>query len=301
MNNSLSDFTCEIFPHPPQDFSPIVEVAGCFCECQNRFLLLKRHPFSSQGNTWGIPAGKLEKGETPQEAVLRETREETSIFLSADKLFPIGKLYVRQQNQDFIFYTFVQSFSDYPPLFLNEKEHVESKWVSVDEAFQMPLIAGGKEAIRHYQLYKRSLRGKTFINVYLLLYQQAKLLLALRQNTGYADGLWGLVAGNVEGGESAQNAMLREAQEEIGITISPSDLHLVHTLHRRSDRENIDLFFSCSSWGGTLQNCEEHKCTSLHFFDPSHLPANTIPYIADVLQKIEKGISFSQAGWDIHL
>jgi len=298
--NNPSLFSCEIFQQPPVDFSPTVEVAGCFCECQNKFLLLKRHPLSPQGNTWGIPAGKLEKGETPQQAAIRETQEETNINLQQSRMRLVGTLYVRHQHQaqDFIFHMFAQSFSQFPSFCLNEKEHVQAQWVAIEEALQMPLIAGGKEAVCSYQLHKRSLRGKTFVNVYLLLYKEGNILLSLRHNTGYADGYYGLVAGNVEGGESAQTAMIREAEEEIGILIPSDSLKLVHTLHRKSDRENIDLFFSCTQWTGTITNREEHKCKGLHFYDPLNLPENTLPYIIEVLQHIRTGLSFSESGWE---
>lgn len=41
-----------------------------------------------------------------------------------------------------------------------------------------------------------------------------RILLQLRINTGYCDGMWGCVAGHVEEGESASGAMIREARVE---------------------------------------------------------------------------------------
>ena len=51
-------------------------------------LLLKRSKSSHFApEKWGFPGGKIEKGETPQEAAIRETMEETSLqILKATKL-----------------------------------------------------------------------------------------------------------------------------------------------------------------------------------------------------------------------
>ncbi|WP_317897518.1 NUDIX hydrolase [Aurantibacillus circumpalustris] len=50
-----------------------IEAAGGFIEKQNQFLFIRRH------NRWDLPKGKLEKGETIQEAAVRECEEECGI------------------------------------------------------------------------------------------------------------------------------------------------------------------------------------------------------------------------------
>jgi 8-oxo-dGTP diphosphatase len=52
-------------------------------------LLLKRAPESRFApDKWGYPGGKIEKGETPEEAVIRETQEETQLQLQT--ITPLG-------------------------------------------------------------------------------------------------------------------------------------------------------------------------------------------------------------------
>src|SRR5437868_3941505 len=108
--------------------------------------------------------------------------------------------------------------------------------------------------------------GNTFVTVYLILKKGDQTLLSLRKNTGYCDDFYGLVSGHVENDESATAAMIREAYEEAGIVLSPSDLKVVHIGHRKTDRFCIDVFFECTSYQGTLENKEPEKCATLQFF-----------------------------------
>jgi 8-oxo-dGTP pyrophosphatase MutT (NUDIX family) len=50
---------------------------------QDRALILLRPGWISWGaNQWAYPGGKIEKGETPEEAAIRETKEETTLDIS---------------------------------------------------------------------------------------------------------------------------------------------------------------------------------------------------------------------------
>ena len=119
-------------------------------------------------------------------------------------------------------------------------------------------------------------RSGASVNAYLVLKRGTDVLLQLRKNTGYCDGMWSLVAGHVEDGESATDGMIREAREEIGIELSGSQIKVVHVMHRYSNRLNVDVFFNCSSWNGTILNCEPAKCERLEFFSLKTLPPNII-------------------------
>lgn len=133
---------------------------------------------------------------------------------------------------------------------------------------------------------------KANVNVYLVLQTHEGLLLSLRENTGYEDGKWSLVAGHCEAFETAKEAMCREAQEEIGIVLSPHDLEVVHVMHRFTNRANVDIFMRASAWQGDIANCEPHKCGGVRFF--STLPDTTIPYIRQVINHIHAGRFYSE-------
>jgi 8-oxo-dGTP diphosphatase len=134
----------------PKDFHPAVNVAGCFCTWKEKFLLLRRHPGKPQGNSWGLPAGKIEPGEDPRAAAVREVYEETGIRLDPKELKEVGHHYIRLKGIDYIFTTYSVELEKAPRVRLEEEAHLEARWVTVDEALRLPLIIGGKEAIQQF-------------------------------------------------------------------------------------------------------------------------------------------------------
>lgn len=148
---------CLVYIEPPHGFSPSVQVASCHCEWAGKILLLKRHPLKAQGDTWGVPGGKLEKSETPRAAVVREIQEEIGLNIDDEGLELLGKLYCRHPHVDFVYHMFRKVFLNQPSISLSFEEHLESKWVTMQEALRMPLIAGGADALKIYQEWCRKL------------------------------------------------------------------------------------------------------------------------------------------------
>ncbi len=136
---------------PPKDFHPTVQVAGCFCEWEDKILYLKRHADKPHGNTWGLPAGKLEKGEDPQTAVIREIYEEVGIRIDPLDLQEVVKVYIELEDARYIFYTFRVRFQKAPPITLEPDAHTEARWLTIEQALKLPLILGGAEILKYYQ------------------------------------------------------------------------------------------------------------------------------------------------------
>lgn len=148
--------TTHIFLQPPPDFEPIVEASGVFCEHAGRILLLKRHEQKLQGLRWGIPGGKLEKSETPIVAAARELAEETGIISSTDMLTPVAPFYIRRPGIDFIFHMFFLPLPEMPLLQVAPDESIDAAWVTLQEGLQLPLIAGGEEALEYFFLWRKT-------------------------------------------------------------------------------------------------------------------------------------------------
>ena len=140
-----------LFTTPPLDFCPQVRAAGCFLAWEDKILLIQRHPRSSQGNTWSIPAGKIEEGEDPRTAVVREIREEVGVCIDDETLQLINTAYCRLPHMDYIFYSFKKRFDELPKVTPSLNELIAFRWVTIDEALHLPLIAGGADALMAFK------------------------------------------------------------------------------------------------------------------------------------------------------
>jgi 8-oxo-dGTP diphosphatase len=141
-------------------------------------------------------------------------------------------------------------------------------------------------------------RYRSIVDVHLLLVQHGQILLGERQNTGYQDGKYHLPAGHLEDDESLVTALVREADEELGITIDPDEARLAHLMHHRSNDGRIATFFEVTRWRGEPDNKEPDKCAKLQWFDLDLLPGNIIPYAHHAIRSYNAGSIFSLYGWD---
>lgn len=144
-------------------------------------------------------------------------------------------------------------------------------------------------------------RHRVIPAVYILLRRDGEVLFLQRANTGYRDGEYSLPAGHLDGGESALAAAIREAREETGIILDPTNLRLVHTQHRvadEGDHERINLYFAVTTWNGEPTNAEPQKCTALTWAPASHPPQPLVPEIAVLLDHLQRESPFSTLGFE---
>jgi 8-oxo-dGTP pyrophosphatase MutT (NUDIX family) len=141
-------------------------------------------------------------------------------------------------------------------------------------------------------------RFKIFIAAYLILSKEGEVLLLKRANTGYQDGNYSLIAGHLDGAETAKQCIMREAQEEAGITLKQADLEVVHVMHRNSpDREYIDIYLQADNWEGEPLNLEPDKCDELKWYPAESMPDNIIPEVKLALKNITKKLFYGEIGW----
>ena len=78
--------------------------AGCLVRAtfdgERRFLIVHPSGNYNRGKPWSIPKGLVEPGETPEEAALRETREECG--LACRILAPLGEVDYRKSRKKVI-------------------------------------------------------------------------------------------------------------------------------------------------------------------------------------------------------
>lgn len=132
---------------------------------------------------------------------------------------------------------------------------------------------------------------------YIFLERDGKYLFIRRCNTGYEDGKYHPPAGHVEPDELPAAAAIREAKEEIGVDILLEDLEFVHVLYRMSQERTVyrvDFIFKATKWTGDVENREPNKCDELVWASLDELPEETVPLIRQVVERIQKGIPYSE-------
>ena len=147
----------KVYNKIPNDFDAKVEVAAIYVKVDDKILLLQLANNKAEKGAWGLPAGKLEVLEMPLQAAQRELFEETGIYiLSTDQFQSLGTLYMRKPQLDYAFHLFEIKFDIIPTLTLSN-EHSSHKWVSKEEAENLPLMSGGKEALDNYYQHSSNL------------------------------------------------------------------------------------------------------------------------------------------------
>lgn len=150
-------------------------------------------------------------------------------------------------------------------------------------------------------------KGRTLYNVAvdLLLISGNKVLLQRRANTGWNDGKWNLIGGHIEDDENWEQALAREAKEELGISIDTKDLQMVHCMQHKTDRLTMQFYMTCSKYQGLpeiqpeiINGTKVYKADKIDWFELNDLPKELIPSAKQAITAYEKKESFSQLGFE---
>lgn len=119
---------------PPTNFHSRIHVVGCFLEHHGKFLLLLRQGHKSHGNTYGVPAGKVDDGETPDEAMVRELFEETGYVCKKETPRLFKKTFVEEGENQIIYSIYHLSLPAEHAVIINPEEHADFRWTTPAEA-----------------------------------------------------------------------------------------------------------------------------------------------------------------------
>jgi 8-oxo-dGTP pyrophosphatase MutT (NUDIX family) len=125
----------------------MLRVVGCFLEHDGKYVLLLRHAHKPDGNTWGLPAGKVEPNETDEAAILRELREETGYRADASELQYMREDVYQFDHGPVTFVVFKVVITQPHAVKIEESAHQIYKWVSHKEGYAMPDLIDGLHTV----------------------------------------------------------------------------------------------------------------------------------------------------------
>lgn len=96
-----------------------------------------------------------------------------------------------------------------------------------------------------------------------------EILLAMKKR-GFGKGHWNGAGGKVQANEPIEAAMIRECQEEIGVTPQAYEKVAIHTFSLPGGGSNTCHTYICTAWTGEPTESDEMK--------PQWFAQNTIPY-----------------------
>ena len=119
-----------------------------------------------------------------------------------------------------------------------------------------------------------------------------KILVQKRKGSKLWPGYYALPAGHIDKGENQYDALIREAQEELGIVINLKKIINSYVVLRRNYFEingkvlepYIDYYFEIEEYEGIPKIIEEDRCDELIWVDINNLPEPFINYEGDFLE-----------------
>lgn len=121
-----------------------IEVVGAVLVRDGRVLAAQRGPSMALGGLWEFPGGKVETGESPQQALVRELREELLCDVVAGE-----HVETTSHAYDFgivILTTFFATLKFGEPV---ATEHSQLRWIPVDELRSVDWAPADVPAVEH--------------------------------------------------------------------------------------------------------------------------------------------------------
>lgn len=117
-----------------------VGVGALIFNDEGKFLITLRGPKAkNERGTWEIPGGKVEFGESIEQAIKREIMEEHGIEIEVKELLQVADHIIPDEKQHWVSPTLICEIVSGKPVIKEPEKCSEIRWVSLEEAQQLPL------------------------------------------------------------------------------------------------------------------------------------------------------------------
>jgi 8-oxo-dGTP diphosphatase len=121
------------------------QVTAAIMEKDGKILIAKRKQTSTLGGKWEFPGGKIELGETPEQCLKRELREEFGVEIEVNEFICSSQCAYSHIDIELMAYKAKYISGDFQ---LNV--HDEIKWVNIDEARKVDLAEADRPILDKY-------------------------------------------------------------------------------------------------------------------------------------------------------
>jgi len=122
-----------------------IQVALALVEKDGRLLVSRRSAGRVFAGYWEFPGGRIEQGETPEEAAIREVREETG--LEVEITGNRGQVITEHQGKRIVLHMLQCRFVRGTPM-VGDASITDVRWVTLKELTRLPMPPANAEIIR---------------------------------------------------------------------------------------------------------------------------------------------------------